>query len=134
MAEWTDGETLTLAERANLPGAIWRTSWGYDQTNAEYWQVVRATKASLVLRRIAAEVRDGRLYPIGGQWAVDTLLGMGTDGRDRERGYSEKLCRKPRVDSNGYQHTSVRIDDVRLAWPYEGGGAYDTYAAGMPGH
>jgi hypothetical protein len=119
-------------------GKIWRTSWGYDQTNAEFFQVVRETKASLVLRRICCEIRDGRLWPLAGQWATDCHL-MGNAGtqaheRDKGRGYSEKMCRKPRLDRDGYQHSSVTIDDVRYAWPYEGGGAYDTFAAGLPGH
>lgn len=116
-------------------GAIWKTSWGYDQTNVEFFQVVRETGASIVLRRIGADVdvRDGRLYPALGRWETDIHL-MGNPGtpsriRDEERGYSEKMCRKPRGKSR-----SVIIDDVRYAWPYEGGGAYDTYAAGGLGH
>ena len=112
-------------------GAIWRTSWGYDQTNVEYFEVVRETTASVVVRRIGAEVRDGRLYPRAGEWTTDFHL-MGNPGtperlRDEARGYSEKLCRKP-------QNRAIRIDDVRHAFPYEGGGSYETYAAGGMGH
>lgn len=119
-------------------GSIWRTSWGYDQTNVEYFEVVRETKASIVLRRIEAEVQDGRLYPRPGHYCTDFSL-MGNPGtpsriRDEAQGFSEKMCRKPRLDKRGYQHTSVRVDDVRYAWPYEGGGSYDTNAAGYPGH
>jgi len=123
---------------ATEAGTVWRTSWGYDQTNVEFFEVVRETAGSIVLRRIGAEVQDGRLYPVPGQWAIDVHL-AGNPGtperlRDEGRGYSEKMCRKPRVSRDGYEHRSVRIDDVRFAWPYEGGGAYDTYAAGGMGH
>ena len=103
--------------------------------------MVRETKASLVLRRICATVQDGRLYPSPGEWATDFGLmgnsapyGDGSRERDQERGYSEKMCRKPRVYKDGYQGTGVHIDSCRSAWPYEGGGAYDTMAAGLPGH
>lgn len=117
---------------------VWYTSWGYDQTNVEFFQVVRETKASIVLRRIGAEVKDGRLYPVRGSWATDLHL-TGNPGtperiRDDARGYSEKMCRKPRITKDGYQRRSVTIDDVRNAYPYEGGGCYETYAAGGAGH
>lgn len=132
---------LTLEERALKPGGIWRTSWGYDQTNVEFFQVVRETKASIVLRRIGATVRDGRLFPLGGQWATDFGLmgnsapyGDGSQERDQKRGYSEKMCRKPRVTRDGYQCSSVKITDSRYAYPYEGGGAYETFASGGAGH
>ncbi len=128
-----------LQERETEPSTtpkLWYTSWGYDQTNVEFFQVVRETKASLVLRRIGAEVRNGRLWPVPDAWATDTHL-MGNPGtpnrlRDEARGYSEKLCRKPSHRGNGVR--SVLIDEVRYAWPYEGGGQYETYAAGGMGH
>jgi hypothetical protein len=119
-------------------GSVWYTSWGYDQTNVEFFEVVRTTGASIVLRRIGAEVQDGRLYPRPGEYVQDFHL-QGNPGtperlRDEARGYSEKMCRKPRTSPDGYQFSSVTIDDVRNAYPYEGGGKYDTYAAGQPGH
>lgn len=120
-------------------GSIWRTSWGYDQTNVEFFEVVRETRASVIVRAIKATVRDGRVYPLPGQWTTDIHL-MGNPGtptrlRDEARGYSEKMCRKPSVSkTDGYQFQSITIDDVRHAYPYEGGGAYDTLAAGHMGH
>lgn len=127
------------------PGDIYRTSWGYDQTNVEFFQVVRRTPGTVTLRRIAAEVRDGRLWPCPGQWTTDYHLG--SVGPETESTYSEKVCRlatklakwqtvrvgldMPEVPRMG---ASLTIDDVRTAWPYVGGGAYDTHAAGGMGH
>ena len=128
---------VSEAERqAYTVGAVWHTSWGYDQTNVEFFEVVRETLGTVTLRRIGAELREGRLYPVPGAWATDCLLESDQDSceRDEARGYSEKVCRKPRTDRDGYARRSVRIDDVRYAWPYEGGGCYDTDAAGLPGH
>jgi hypothetical protein len=111
-----DGETTKV-------GSIWYTSWGYDQTNVEYFEVVRESAASIWLQPIGAEVRGGRLWPLPGVAAQDFSLGA-----------KPKLCRKPRVYKDGYVGTGVTIDYSRTAWPYVGGGQYDTHAAGQPGH
>lgn len=99
------------------PGDVFYTSWGYDQTNAEFWQVTRRTKASAFIRRIAATVENGRKYPVAGEFVQDRLLDTDAEKRCRIAGYA-----------------NLRIDDVRRAYPYEGGGVYDTYAAGHAGH
>lgn len=36
-------------------GDIFRNSWGYDQTNVDYYQAVRVTAQSVYLRAIASE-------------------------------------------------------------------------------
>jgi hypothetical protein len=124
-------------------GSLWRTSWGYDQTNVEHFEVVRETPGTVTLRRIASEVRDGRVYPQAGAYITDwSLMGNSTEWngtefvpaaqyeRDKARGYSEKVCRKARGP-----YVSLRIDDVRYAWPTSvDEGSYDTLAAGQPGH
>jgi len=132
-------------------GALWATSWGYDQTNVEHYEVVRETPGTVTLRRIASEWRDGRSYPMPGVYIRDRLLDGNAEQYDRatgewvpspryveaERlGYSEKVCRKPRPSKYGgaiYDH--LTIDDVRSAWPTTADeGHYDTAAAGLPGH
>lgn len=128
--------TETTAKTTVQVGDIYRTSWGYDQTNVEFFEVVRVTGASAVLRRTAHTVSDNRrIYPLPGRYTTDYLL-MGNPGtptriRDEARGYSEKMCRKQR----GYKgDTYFKISQVRYAYKYEGGGAFDTIAAGYPGH
>ncbi len=115
-------------------GTVWYTSWGYGQTNVEFFEVVRDTGKSVVLRRITTTVHDGRVYPFPGEYAIDFHLAgnPGSDSRlrDEARGYSEKMCRKGK---GGYR-AMCRIDDVRYAWPYEGGGQHDTIASGQMGH
>lgn len=119
----------------SLVGRVFSTSWGYDQTNVEFFTVVRESESSVWLRRTQAEVRDGRLWPVEGKWRTDIHL-MGNPGtptrlRDEARGYSEKVSRKQR----GYQgRWWFRIDDSRHASEYEGGGEYDTHASGQVGH
>jgi len=40
-------------------GDILHHSWGYDQTNCDFYQVVEVKKASVVLRKIGAKRVDG---------------------------------------------------------------------------
>jgi len=41
------------------PGDIFCYSWGYDQTNVDFYQVIRCTPKSAVLRRIGQEEVPG---------------------------------------------------------------------------
>lgn len=137
-------DTSERTDRAYEAGSIWYTSWGYDQTNVEFFKVVAATPGTVTLRRIASTFADGREYPVPERAITDFgLIGNATmydreTGewvpnplyvRDKERGYSEKQCRKPRGN-----YTSLKISESRRAWPYDGGGAYSTDAAGGAGH
>jgi hypothetical protein len=93
-------------------GSIFHTSWGYDQTNVEFYVVVRETKASVWLDELPSTFRNGREYPAEG-W---TAVGPGTMHRKGKHG------------------TYVRMDYVRHAYPYTGGGCYSTAASGGAGH
>jgi hypothetical protein len=105
------------AEENFRVGSIWHTSWGYDQTNVEYFQVVRESKASVWVREIAATVVDGRVYP-----KKDAFIG------------EVELHRKQSFGKGADRTDYLTIDYVRTAWAYRGGGHYDTLAAGQPGH
>ena len=60
----TEMHALTLWVRAKLPGHglleddILVASWGYDQTNVDYWQVVKATAKTVTVRPIASQPHD----------------------------------------------------------------------------
>lgn len=140
------------AERSGVfkPGAVWYTSWGYDQTNVEFFEVVAETRGTVTLRRLRSEVEptgttSTRVYPgisldpdrfttdwslMGNSERWNPKTGQSEPNpvyvRDKARGYSEKVCRKPRRSKRGYYSLYLRIDDVRTAWPYDGGGRYET--------
>lgn len=97
-------------------GSIWHTSWGYDQTNVEFYTVVRETAASVWLVPMGSTIRDGRQWPT-------TTTGIA----------KPELHRKPR-DAYGIEHPYLTLDYVRSAWPYTGGGEYSTAASGGAGH
>jgi len=113
---------LSLEAESNpyAVGSIWHTSWGYDQTNVEFYTVVRETAASVWVVPMHCEVRDGRLYP------TDAVLWTMHGPSD--------VAAVPEMHRKGKHGAHIRMDYVRSAWPYTGGGCYDTYAAGQPGH
>lgn len=131
-------------ERDPQPGDIYYSSWGYDQTNIDYFQVVKRTPGTVTIRSIGAELIGRQVHPIRDHWIVSSLLSGNDYSAHRERGYSEKVCRLKTqvrkwekaqgittVDKPG-QYISIK--SYISAWPYEGGGRYDTIAAGEPGH
>lgn len=110
----TSTEQQTTTENPYAVDEIFYTSWGYDQTNVEYYTVVRETKASVWLVRIGEYIENGRLYP-----DRDPILAP--DAR-------------PQMHRKGKHGVYVTLDSVRTAWHYDGGGKYDTRAAGQEGH
>lgn len=125
------------------PGDIYYTSWGYDQTNVEFFEVVRRTAGTVTLRRIAARMENGRLWPMPGEWARDFLLdgNSGTERwlRAKDQGYSEKVARMQRPtkwETDPVPGAHLKIDRSRTAWPWvpSQGGVYETFAAGGMGH
>lgn len=61
----TDGNAVN--EDGHKPGDLFYTSWGYEQTNIDFYQVVRVTRCTMVIREI------GNIYPDGYGWTGKTL-------------------------------------------------------------
>lgn len=88
-------------------GDIYRTCWGYDQTNVEFFEVIEVKGAYATLRQVAcASAADGpgsdRVVAQSGQYLQPRFEGD-------KRG--EPLRRL-------IQDGHIKIDDVRLAWPW----------------
>ena len=107
------------------PGDIYSTSWGYDQTNVEFFQVVKRTVKSVWLRRISSEIRDrdgnptegqygvstGRLYPLPGVWARDWSLdgNASYDYEDRDGNPQRHVNQRwEKAERNGYSEAGPR--------------------------
>lgn len=66
-------------------GDVFRSSWGYDQTNINYYQAIKATAKTVTVREIAQEriatgAMRGRCVPIVGHFLENSRRG-------------EKVCR-----------------------------------------
>lgn len=77
-------------------GDIFRTCWGYDQTNVEFFEIVSMTGKFCVVREIAQEVEatgsmQGRCGPVPGEFVGKPMRRM-------------------------MQQRGIKIDQVRTAW------------------
>ena len=73
-------------------GTIFVCSWGYDQTNVDFYEVVKVTKASVVVREIAQDTESsdgnwtGNARPRAGDYSGEPMtrrLAAGWDGGPR---------------------------------------------------
>lgn len=107
-------------------GDILVSSWGWDQTNVDFYEVVAVTKSSVRIRLVKSKVVDGRVVAVPGEWKTP-YSSSETDPR-----YSDKGALK-RVKSarDGY---AVTIESYSDAYLWDGCPMYDTHAAGHLGH
>lgn len=114
-------------------GDVFVESWGYDQTNVDYYQVIRTTKAMVELREIGAEtVGNGhgtRLMP-----AVDQFKQTPNGGHSRTLGKTAMKKTKSYDDGFGPRvYVTMSSYSSAHLWDRESS-HFDTIAAGYPGH
>jgi hypothetical protein len=105
--DWQARKAAYQAERvAWVPtykvGDVFRTCWGYDQTNVEYFEIVEIKGKHAILRELCQERVDtgfmqGKCVPLPGQYR---------DGEEPIRRLMQK--------------GGIRISDCRTAWLCEG--------------
>lgn len=88
------GEAYTAGRRAEKKafkptwaiGSIFRTSWGYEQTNVEYYELVALKGKTGTLRQIGAETVEkemamaGRCVPLPGQYCGEAFTRRAQEG------------------------------------------------------
>jgi hypothetical protein len=120
----TDFRSRAEVERDPQPGDIYVNSWGYDQTNIDYYQVVKRTPGTVTIRKIGVELIDRRVFPVRDKFITDY---RDPDGKG-------KVCHLKTKDPKPGYGLKTGKHSFTWAFPYEGGGRYDTIAAGDPGH
>lgn len=60
-----DNTMNTAATKKIEVGTILETSWGYDQTNVDFYEVVKKTARFAVVREIAAMIAEDTAYLVG---------------------------------------------------------------------
>ncbi len=85
-------------------GDIAYSSWGYDQTNIDYYQVVKVSAASVWLRPVAAQRTETG-------WATGTTEPL--PGQFTGPAFRRKL-------QTGYSRWGVTITSYAGAWPWDG--------------
>lgn len=84
-------------------GDIFYTSWGYEQTNVEFYQVIRATEKTVWVREISG-ANSGDWWSGHTEPAKDSFI-------------SEKILRRK---LKGGDSPFFSVNAVADAWPYEG--------------
>jgi hypothetical protein len=100
-------EKAEVSRKATKVGDIFRTCWGYDQTNMEFFEVVEVRGAYAILREIGTVSDDNghgteRCVPQSGAYLEPRYV-----GDDRGKPIRRLI-----------QDGRIKIDDVRTAWPW----------------
>jgi hypothetical protein len=91
-------------------GTIFASSWGYDQTNVDFYEVIKVTKASVVIREIAKaqQTKDdgwtGHVTPQPGEFVGDPMTRRLKAGWDNTPGVKVRSYAWARVWDGKPQH------------------------------
>lgn len=132
-AAYVTGTRKTAGPMGINVGDIFYSSWGYDQTNTDYYEIVRVTESMVEVKPIQASIdysASGRgsdnVKPIPGSYRdFDVRL---ETGRASEYGKPERQTKMCKV-TGGYQGEPTIILNSRAnayAYPYKGGGQHQT--------
>jgi len=90
-------------------GDIFYSSWGYDQTNIDYYEVVSVKKSMIEIRELKQNTEEtgfmsGRTVPVPGNYKSEPMI-------KRVQGYKNK---------DGTQRLHLKITSFSWAWPWDG--------------
>ena len=107
MGERKISRTTPATEQRLVPGTILYSSWGYDQTNIDFYRVVRRTGSYVWLAPMGSHaIDDSHVVPHG------VLSG-------------KKLLKK-KVQVYDGEESSVRLTSYSSAYPWDGRPKYET--------
>lgn len=108
-------------------GDLFVSSWGYDQTNVDVYEVVGVTASSVRLMKGDSKVVDGQVVPVAGN--PSPFTGHSFVGKPNARGEITKFVKiirdEPYISLNSY--SGARLWDGSR-------GYYSTHASGSMGH
>lgn len=120
--------TETTKSTTPKVGDILRCSWGYDQTNVDWYQVIAVTKASVKIRAIASKLVEDNGSTTLVAPCKGSFLDPGNTYKKDDPAYTVKGATKrfrPAYDGDGY---SVKIESYSSAYLWDGKPAYETGA------
>lgn len=98
------GSYASTAGHGFRVGDLLYSAWGYDQTNVDFYEVVRVSKSTIWLQKRRAVITPGAgLSPMSG-------YSVPGDGFESERVFSRRVS----------PHGSVKIDDCSRAYRWQG--------------
>lgn len=99
-------------------GDIFGASWGYDQTNVNYYQVTKLVgKSTVEIREIkATRVDDSHVMPVKDNFTDTSHL----------NNYKNNEPVRKRVKSSGYRTHSLKVFEFSNAYLWDGKPNYET--------
>lgn len=115
---------VEVEKREVKVGDIFYTSWGYDQTNVEFYKVVRATKSSVWIQE-TSQIREYADYGNGDYWTTKSTGEIGSrQVYNSETGEYE--VKYPPITmhriqyQHGYAEPAIRISYSSTGWLWDG--------------
>lgn len=108
-------ERLSFVNPAKV-GDILYSSWGYDQTNIDFYKVVDVKGKQVVVKALCSKQTE--------QNTGNSMAAYVTPVLDSERG--EALTRFAKKDGDSYQ---IKINDCATAWMWDGRPKYESWYA-----
>ena len=102
-------------------------SWGYDQTNVDFYKVVRRTKASAWIVKVGQKMVPGSAGFMSEQVLPDpdNVLAWDRWSTDEEKSFAPKMKRVRSYDGKAV----ITMTSYSSAFPYEGGSMYQSHYA-----
>ena len=117
------GSLVIEAEKQEVKvGDIFYTSWGYDQTNVEFYKVVRATKSSVWIQQ-TGQTREDAAYGGGDYWTTKSTGEVGSrQVYNSETGEYE--VKYPPITMHriqyGFGKPAIKISYSSIGWLWDG--------------
>ena len=115
--------TQTIEKVAPKVGDIFYTSWGYDQTNVEFFKVVRVSASSVWVQE-TGQKREYSEWGQGDYWTtVSTGEPLVRELRNRETGEYEKVeapITMHRIRYAGEGKPAIKINSFTYGWFWDG--------------
>jgi hypothetical protein len=133
----TTATTTTTTKHSVTVGQFFYSSWGYDQTNVDFYKVVAVTPACVKVQQWTSRTVDGRVVP-GDKAATWTDWSNVDQDADYWTQQDQKVERDAAVRVKRVRYYSGRalffVTSYADAYEWDGTPKYDTHAAGQPGH
>lgn len=95
-------------------GSILYSSWGYEQTNIEFYKVTKRTKATVTIVRLSEDiVEHNPEYMSGYTSAGEEVVG--------------EPIKSKRISNRGTDYESIKLSDYKRAYPWDGKPKYFSY-------
>ena len=115
---WQDNEaSVRRKPRSLVVGDVLRASWGYDQTNIDFYQVVALIGAQMVeirelaQEREATEFMQGRCVPLVGQFVGEPMRKRADGDCVKIASYAFAFKIEPRIDGGVSAYDSARFTE-----------------------